>query len=181
MSQQSANMEIPLRVIGPDGTTVLWQGSGWLGVVHVGKAITAVTAAAEVNLVAASLIIQASDLAASATFGANVLAVQNAPVTPPMLVGVALNAAAAGEMVSIAGNGSIVPVLTSAVTHTVGQHAIAAAVGALAASAATPSVSPAQSLGFCVKNRGVTAQPSATDTGTNTRAGYLVSIHGNIT
>lgn len=177
--QQGSGFEIPLRIIGPNGTTVLWQGSGWLGTVLVGKAATAVSMAAEVNLVAASFIIQADNLAASTEPRANVLSVQNAPTTPAMLVGVAMNAAAANESVVIAGTGSIVGVLTSAVTHTVGQHAVAAAAGALAASATTTPVAPANSLGFAVKNRGTTG--GATDTGTDTRAGYLVNIHAGST
>lgn len=174
MSQQTSNLEIPLRIIGPDNT-VLWQGSGWLGVVIVGKAITAVTAAAAVNLVVASFIIQASNLAATATPVANVMAVQNSPVTPAGLLGVALSAAAVNEQVLIAGPGSIVTVLTSAVTHTVGQHAVAAAAGALGASVITAPINPIQSLGYCTKNRGTVG--GATDTGTDTRAGYLVVIH----
>ena len=175
--QQGIGLEVPLRVIGPNGT-VLWQGSGWLGVVYVGKASATITTNSCLQLTAASFIIQADNLAATSNIGANVLSVNLAPTTPPLLVGVSLKAGIVNEAIAIAGNGSIVPILTSAVTHTVGHHGIAAASGALGASSATAPASPALSIGFAVKNRGTTAQPSATDTGTDTRAGYLVSVHG---
>lgn len=178
MSQQSSNLEIPLRVIGPDGTTILWQGLGTLGAIVVGKASAAVAKADSLMFTLASFIFQADNLAANATFGANVMSVGQSGVTPTGLIGVALNSAATGEQVLIAGGGSVQVVKTvTATAQTVGHHVVGAASGAIGASVATQPVTPIQSLGFVLKTRGTTAQPSATDTGSDVRTGILVVVH----
>lgn len=176
--QQSSNLEVPLRVIGPDNT-VLWEGSGWLGVVQVGKASVAITTGMSLQLSPATFILQADDLLATAVPVANVLSVNPAPAAgagvPTGLIGVALAPAAINAIVPIAKAGSIVPALTGAVLQTLGNHCIHAAGGALAASSTVAPINPQQSIGYVTKPRGVVG--GATDTGTADRCGVLVVVH----
>jgi hypothetical protein len=178
--QQGSNLEIPLRVIGPDGTT-LWQGSGWLGTVLTGKASATITESNSLMTTAASFLMQASNLAGTTTVIANVLSVGQSGTTPSGLVGAALNSATTAvgnNIVLIAGTGSLALVTTASATGTLGRHLIGGASGVVTDSATAPT-NPAQSLGFTAKPSGTTtgANFGITDTGTATRLGAYITIH----
>lgn len=169
--QQGSSLEIPLRVIGPDGT-VLWQGSGLLGVVYsaVCKA-AAITESNALMIDPTTTILQASNLAATAAIVANVLSAK--PTTGAAVQGVlgcALNSAAVGERVIIAGAGSLA-LCTTGTAGALGQFAVPAASGSTTQSNAG-ATGPNQNVGRVIKPAGTTG--GATDTGTASRLGLLV-------
>lgn len=168
---QSSNLEIPLRVIGPDGT-VLWQGSGWLGVVYAAVCKSAaITESNAVMIDPTTTIIQASNLAATTAIVANVLSAK--PTTGAAVQGVlgcALNTAAVGDRVVIAGAGSLC-LCTTGTAGVIGQFAVPAAAGSTTQSNAG-ATGPNQNVGRVIKPAG--AVGGATDTGTASRLGLLV-------
>lgn len=179
---QSLNMEVPLRVTGPDGT-VLWQGSGILGVVY--GAICRVAAITESNalmLDPATTLLQASNMLATGNplAGAggalpNVLSAK--PTTGAAVQGVlgcALNSAAIGAQVVVAGPGSIA-LCTTATAGTLGHYAVPAAAGSTTQTAVGVA-GPNQNVGRVVKIAGTSG--GFTDTGTATRIGIVVSVGG---
>ena len=177
MSQQSVNFEIPLKVIGPDGT-VLWQGSGILGTVKTAICkVVAITAADAVSLDPGTFILQANNLAATATYGANVITARPCITTGSFdrgILGVAMNSAAIGEQVVIAGRDSLTTVKVAGATGTIGHYALPSATAGSVTSSQIGAVNPAEHVGKVVKPSGATAQPSATDTGVATRMGIIV-------
>ena len=175
--QQSSQFEIPLRVIGPDGS-VLWQGSGWLGVVRTAicKAV-AITQSDGLAADPGTFIIQADNLAATATPVSNLLTARPMITTGSFdraLLGVALNAAAIGEQVVIASQGSIVTVRVAGATGTLGHLAAPTTTAGLAVSSAAGNTAPSKNLGLVMKPSG--AAGGATDTGVATRMGVLVDV-----
>ena len=177
MSGQSINLEVPVKITGPDGT-VLFQGSGWFGRVHVAicKAV-AITAGDATSLDPGTFIIQANNLASGATFGANALTARPCITTGNFdrgILGVALNTAAIGDQVVIAGEGSITTVQVAGATGTIGHYALPGATAGRVTSSQVGAVNPTEHLGKVLKPSGTTAQPSATDTGVATRMGVYV-------
>lgn len=171
--QQGSNLEIPLRVIGPDGTT-LWQGSGWLGVVYLGTVQTAVTESNAVML-DSTWVIQASNLAASATVVANKLLVK--PTTGAAVQGVlgaALSTVPVNGLVPIAGPGSIA-LVTTGTAGTLGHWVVPAASGSTTQTAAGVT-GPNQNVGRQIKLAGATG--GSTDTGTASRLGAIIDTCG---
>jgi len=177
MAGQSINLETPLKVYGGDGT-VLYEGSAWLGVCQVVKATTAITQADAVALDPATFLLQADNLAATATIVANVLGCRPAITTGSYdrgLVGVALGTAAANALCAVAGEGSIVTVKTASATGTIGRHVLCSSTAGSVTDSATAPTNPVQSPGYTVKPSGTTG--GVTDTGTATRLGILVAVH----
>lgn len=176
--QQSSNLEIPLRVLGPDGT-VLWSGTGIMGIPRVIKNTdtAAITEAMNVILDAASAILPASNLASTATPVAIVLAGKIGAASGANLgfATTAINPQAQGVLWGI---GSICNALVAGATGTLNHHAIPGASGVVT-SAAAVGANPAQAAGFVLKPSGATG--GATDTGVATRMGVLVMPHGAVT
>jgi hypothetical protein len=178
--QQSSNLEIPLRVIGPDGTTVVWQGSGIMGIPRVIKnteASSTITEAMNVILDPAASILPASNLAATATPVAIVLAGKIGAANGANL-GFATANIVAGAQGVLWGIGSICNALVAGATGTLNHHALPGAAGVVTSSASV-GANPVQAAGFVVKPSGTTG--GATDTGVATRMGVLVMPHAAVT
>lgn len=177
---QSIALETPLKVIGPDNT-VLWQGSGFLGTVLLGVAKVAVTESNVVVVDPTTFIVQGSNLAATATPVANGITLRPSRVTGTSptyetgILGCALNTAAIGSQVSIAGAGSIALVTVASATGTLGHHALLSSTAGTVTSSATAPTAASHSPGYVVKAAGTTG--GATDTGSATRMGIYVSPH----
>ncbi len=183
MSTHSINYEVPLKVTGPDGT-VLWQGSGAFGIVYTCKAVAAITESNVVVIDPAAAIYQATNLGATATYGANVFAVRpsnttsyGAGVIGAALSTVAASTASAPTYVAVAGPGSIAMVTTASATGTIGRHLRLSATNGVVTDSITAPTNPEQSPGYTIKPSGTTAQPSATDTGTATRLAAYILPH----
>ena len=175
--QQSSNLEIPLKVTGPDGT-VLWEGSGIMGIPRVIKNTdtSAITEAMNVILDAANSILPASNLAATATPVAIVLAGKQGAANGANL-GFATARIGVNELGVLWGPGSICNALVAGATGPLNHHAIPGAAGVVT-SAAAVGANPVQAAGYVLKPSGTTG--GATDTGVATRMGVLCMPHAAV-
>ena len=176
--QQSSNFEIPLRVFGPDGS-VLWQGTGIMGIPRVIKNTDTATITEAMNVIldAANSILPASNLAATATPVALVLAGKIGAANGANL-GFATAPILASTQGVLWGPGSICNALVAGATGTLNHHAIPGASGVVT-SAAAVGANPVQAAGYVLKPSGTTG--GATDTGMATRMGVLAMPHAAVT
>jgi len=177
--QASSNFEYPLKVTAPDGT-VLWQGTGIMGIPRVIKnteASSTITEAMNVILDAANAVLPASNLAATATPVAILLAGKIGAANGANL-GFATAGIPAQAQGVLWGPGSICNALVAGATGTLNHHAIPGASGVVT-SAAAVGANPVQAAGYVLKPSGTTG--GATDTGVATRMGVLCMPHAAVT
>lgn len=178
MAQSSINMEIPLKVTGPDGT-ILWEGSGIFGLVRFVKNTdtSIITEALHIILdTANSVFVASNSLASSVNAGAaQVFAGKIGSTTPPSSLGFAIAGIPVGGLGPAFAVGSICCAAVAGATGTIGHHCIGAASGLVTSAGGALAVSPVVSPGLVLKPSGVAG--GVTDTGVATRMGILVQPH----
>lgn len=179
---ESINLKIPIKIIGPDGTT-LFSGTGLFGSVVVMKAVAVtITAGQAICIDNANSVVFGGDQVAGAATG---VAAENVYAGRTQVaasftgaIGTALTAATAlnTEFV-VAGSGSIALTACLAADGVVGRHANGGAAAGDVTSVVAVVLAPLNSLGHTTKKAGTTG--GVTDTGNNLRQAVLISPHSS--